>query len=95
MYTLDKSSLVGIPSKRSYKKLGTILEHILENINPMQFQVTTIVTCHFPLTVSIYISTIPSNVIPQCMCMCVIPWVNGCNGPIHINPNVLHPHADW
>lgn len=85
----------GLPSKRPYKKLGTILEHIAESINPFFYQFSIVIVSHYPLAVNIRIETIPTMNVPQPMTMCVIPWIDKSNGHIHINPSVLHDAAEW
>lgn len=84
-----------LPSKRSYKKLGTILEHITESINPFFYRYSVQVNSHFPLAVTILIETIPTPNVPQPVPMCFILWTDGSNGQIYINPACLHPTADW
>ena len=41
-----------VPTKRSYKKLGTILEHIAECINPYYYRFATQVVSHYPYSIS-------------------------------------------
>ena len=84
-----------VPTKRSYKKLGTILEHIAECMNPYYYRFAVQVVSHYPLAVNIGIETIPTPNVPQPVPMCVIPWVDGSNGQIYINPSVLFQNADW
>lgn len=84
-----------VPSKRSYKKLGTILEHISVCIHPHYYRYAVQIFSHFPLIVNISIETIPTPNIPQPVMMCVITWTDGTNGQLYINPTVLHENAEW
>lgn len=85
----------GLPSKRPYKKLGTILEHITECINPFFYRFSVVVVSHYPMAVNITIETIPTVNVPQSIHRWVIPWVDKSNSHIHIDPSLLHDNAEW
>jgi hypothetical protein len=84
-----------VESKRLYKKIGTIFDHLVKCVNPFYYQIVTRVVSHYPLVVNIYITTIPTDIVQQPMVMNTLTWYEGNNHRLFINPVVLNQNADW
>lgn len=78
-----------LQSKASYKKLGTIIEHLTKNVNLMQYQIG--IRAHFN-GVSIQIwPLMNASSFPQWE----IIWYPSFNAKILIDPYLLHQNAEW
>lgn len=94
----SKTNLPGNPelivSKRTYKRLGTIVEHLTKNINPLYYEIKVNFTQN-PDSAYVRIFPInpPINVIIYPVWEFV--WTPYFNGKLVIHPNVLSPLADW
>jgi hypothetical protein len=91
----QQNPITYLASKRTYKKLGTILEHIALCIDPRYYYMAVTVTAHYPRSVNVSICTIPTPVAPQSLVVSIIPWMEGCNGQLYINPAALYENAEW
>lgn len=85
----------GLESRHTYKKLGTVVEHILESINPMFYELRITVSSTMPLCTVMTIYTLSNSANPVPMPVWQFVWSYGFNSKIYIDPNLLHPQAEW
>lgn len=83
-----------VTSKRSYKKLGTIFEHLTKNINPMFYEIRVVFTQNpYSAYIRIYPINLPINTIIYPVWELV--WTPYFNDQLIIDPGLLSQYADW
>ncbi len=78
-----------LTSRHTFKKLGTILEHILKNIDLSKYQVSCSMG-NFRLNINIWPITY-QTVNP----LWTFVWNNSFNGKLTIGSQFLHIGAEW
>ena len=83
-----------IMSKSTYKKLGTILEHLIDTINPYFYELR-VSTMTQPMCVVIRIVPIPNQANMFPLPVWELVWNSYFNSKIYIDPVLLMPNAEW
>lgn len=83
-----------ILSRSTYKKLGTILEHLTEVVNPAFFEIHVSFSHQPKFTViRIHPRCDYNNLFP--LAVWELVWTDYFNSKIYINPALLIPGAEW
>ena len=83
-----------IPSRCNYKKFGTIVEHLMECVNPIFYEVRIAHGSQsYTLVVRIYTFPSPTNIYP--VQVWEFTWNARFNDKIYIPPEILTPAAEW
>ena len=81
-------------SKRSYKKLGTIIEHLTRNVNPLLYEIRiTFAQNPNSAFITVFPLNIPINTIVYPVWSLV--WTPYFNGKLVTHPGMLSMNADW
>lgn len=81
-------------SKRTYKKLGSIVEHLTKNVNPLLYEIRmTFNQSPHSTFITVYPLNPPINTIVYPVWSLV--WTPYFNGKLVTHPGMLSGYSDW
>lgn len=83
-----------LPSRHTYKKLGSIVEHLAESINSSLYEIR-ICYNQYPPCAIIRICPFPVQMGVQTLPVWELVWNSHFNNKVYIDAMLLAPNAEW